>query len=515
MITVETQEHIRRAYYLEHKSKRQIARELGVARDTVDQALGLAEGPRYTLKQPRTAPKLGPFKTLIDQLLAESEQMPRKQRYTGHTIFKRLKAEGYPGREPSIRGYIAQKRRELHRPEVFLPLAFDPGVDAQVDWGEAQATIAGERLTVQLFVMRLCYARRLFVRAFPTQKQESFFDGHVQALHYFGGVPRRLTYDNLSTAGLRVLEGRNRQEQEAFIVFRSHYLFESHFCTPGQGHEKGGVEHGVGYARRNFMVPIPDVDTFEALNAHLLAACREDDARRPNGMSLTIAEAFEVERPQLRPLPEHDFPCCATVSVTLNPYSQVTFETNRYSVPVEEARRTLALKAYPFRLDILDGEKLIATHPRCYARHQDLFDPYHYLPLLEQRPGAFEHAKPLRLWREKWPENYEKLLARLRAEQPDGQGVREFIRVLNLHRQYPAKLVEQAITQALTFGCIHLDGIQLCLNQLQPVERPSALDLRQQPRLSQVGQQPLNLHAYNELIGQDASLPLMSEVEGA
>lgn len=188
MITVETQEHIRRAYYLEHKSKRQIARELGVARDTVDKALGLAEGPRYTLEQPRTAPKLGPFKTLIDQLLAESEQMPRKQRYTGHTLFKRLKAEGYPGREPSLRGYIAQKRRELHRPEVFLPLAFDPGVDAQVDWGEAQATIAGERLTVQLFVMRMCYARRLFAKAFPTQKQESFFDGHVQALHYFGAM---------------------------------------------------------------------------------------------------------------------------------------------------------------------------------------------------------------------------------------------------------------------------------------------------------------------------------------
>jgi hypothetical protein len=203
------------------------------------------------------------------------------------------------------------------------------------------------------------------------------------------------------------------------------------------------------------------------------------------------------------------------VSVTLNPYSQVTFETNRYSVPVDEARHTLVLKAYPFRLDILDGEKLIATHPRCYARHQDIFDPCHYLPLLEQRPGAFEHAKPLRLWREKWPENYEKLLARLRAEHPDGQGVRIFLQVLKLHRQHPAELMEQAIAQALSFGCIHLDGIRLCLHQLQAVELPAALDLSQQPRLSQVGQQPLNLWVYNELIGQDASLASLSEVEGA
>lgn len=500
MITVETREQIRQAYYREHKSKRQIARDLGVARKTVDQALTTTDGRPSTTPEPRPAPKLGPFKSLIDQLLAESEHQPRKQRYTGHTIFKRLQAEGYQGREPSVRGYLAGKRRDLHRPEVFLPLAFDPGADAQVDWGEAQADIAGERVTVQLFVMRLCYSRRLFVMAFPSQKQESFFAGHVQALHYFGGVPRRLTYDNLSTAVLRVLEGHHRREQEAFIAFRSHYLFTSHFCTPAQGHEKGGVEHGVGYARRNFMVPIPDVDSFATLNARLLAACRDDDARRPVGMSGPIAEAFEVERPLLHALPEYDFPCCATVTATLNPYSQVTFETNRYSVPVEAARRTLVLKAYPFRLDILDQATLIASHPRCYARQQDIFDPCHYLPLLEQRPGAFEHAKPLRQWRAKWPENYEKLLARLRAEHPDGQGVREFIRVLNLHRQHPTELIEQAIAQALTFGCLHVDGILLCLNQLQPLELPPALDLSQQPRLSQFGRQPLNLLAYNDLL---------------
>ncbi len=513
MIIVETREQIRQAFFNEGKSKRAIERELGHSRHTIDKALASAEAGRYQLKQLRSAPKLGQFKSLIDQLLAENEHLPRKQHYTGHTMFKQLQVAGYVGSEPNLRHYLAQKRRDLKRPMVFLPLAFDPGVDAQVDWGEAQADIADERTTVQMFVLRLCYSRRIFVMAFPTQKQECFFEGHVQAFHFLGGVPQRMTYDNLSTAVQRVLEGRNRQEQEAFIVFRSHYLFASRFCTPAQGHEKGGVEHGVGYARRNFLVPIPQVDSFEALNTHLLAACRDDAARRPNGMTQTIAEAFEAERPQFHPLPEHDFPCCATVSVTLNPYSQVTFETNRYSVPVEEARRTLVLKAYPFHLDILDSEKRIATHPRCYARHQDVFDPLHYLPLLEQRPGAFEHAKPLRLWREKWPENYEKLLARLCAAQPDGQGVREFVRVLQLHRQYPAELVAQAITQALTLGCLHADGVQLCLHQLQPVELPPALDLSQQPRLGQVGQQPLNLLAYNDLLGHQVSQ--QNEVTGA
>jgi len=501
MITVETQECIRRAYFVEHKPKRQIARELGCSRETVDKAVMSAEVKPYTRSQPKAAPRLGQFKPLIDQLLAECETMPRKQRYTGHTIFKRLQSEGYVGSEPSVRAYIGKQRQALRRPAVYLPLSYDPGVDAQVDWGEAEAEVAGQRITVQLFVMRLCYSRRIFVMAFPSQKQESFFAGHVQAFHDFGGVPRRLTYDNLSTAVQRVLEGHHRQEQESFVVFRSHYLFASHFCTPAQGHEKGGVEHGVGYSRRNFLVPIPQVDSFEALNKQLLAACHQDQARQPQGLPVSIAEAFSLEKPQLQHLPEHDFVCCVTLLVTLNPYSQVTFETNRYSVPTDEARRSLVVKAYPFRIDILDQGNVIASHRRCYERGQDLFDPYHYLPLLEQRPGAFEHAKPLRQWREKWPEIYEKLLARLRAEQPEGRGLREFIQVLKLHRQHPAPLVEQAITQAMAFGCLHADGVLLCLNQLlQPTLSPTVLDLSHQSRLSSLGTQPLDLHRYDELL---------------
>jgi hypothetical protein len=381
-------------------------------------------------------------------------------------------------------------------------LEFDPGIDAQVDWGEAEVELAGVRVTAQIFVMRLCYSRRIFVMAFPTQKQESFFEGHVQAFHYFGGVPPRLTYDNLATAVQRVLEGRHRQEQAAFVVFRSHYLFDSRFCTPGEGHEKGGVEHGVGYARRNFMVPIPQAVSFDDLNAQLLDACREDDARQPEGMTLSIIEAFALEKPQLRRLPERDFACCVTRSATLNPYSQVTFETNHYSVPVDDARRILTIKAYSFRIEVLDQERLIASHARCYGRGQDCLDPCHYLPLLEQRPGAFEHAKPVREWRETWPDIYEKLLARLQAEWPEGRGVREFIQVLNLHRHYPSALIEQAVTQAVTFGCLHADGVLLCLNQLLRPEAASVvLDLHDQPRLTRAGRQPIDLQPYEALLG--------------
>lgn len=504
MITVIDRERIRRAYFIEHKSIRQIARELGHSRKVVNKAIESADSAQYTLSQVRPAPVLGPYKDPIDRLLAENEKMPRKQRYTTHQIFKQVQKAGYTGSESGVRGYIAQRRSEQRRPQVFIPLEFDPGQDAQMDWGEAVAIIAGKRLIVQVFVMRLNYSRRVFVRAFPAQKQEAFFEGHVLAFHHFRGVPHRVAYDNLKAAVQRVLEGHTRQEQQQFIVFRSHYLFESHFCTPGQGHEKGGVEHGVGFSRRNFMVPIPDVASFDELNAHLLACCLADDLRRVEGHEVTIGQAWQMEQPLLLPLPPRDFNCCTIRPVSLTPYSQVEFETNRYSVPTDDVHPKLVIQAYPFRVKILHCNDILAEHPRCYGRHQDIYDPLHYLPLLEQRPGAFEHAKPIRHWRKAWPPMYEQLLAHLRAEEQNGdqrQSIREFVHILKLLCEYPAELVEQAIAQALHFGCAHADGVRLCLHQLlNPDILPVSLNLSDRPQLVHIGAQPVDLRCYEQLL---------------
>lgn len=501
MISVEDSERIRRDYFNEEKSIRQIARETGHSRPTVRKAIQSAEPTPYTLRAERSAPVLGPYKARINELLVENEQMPRKQRYTGHKIYKLIQTDGYTGSESTVRGYIGRQRRTKKKRKVYIPLEFDPGTDAQVDWGEAFADIAGERVKVQLFLMRLCYSRRLFVMAFPTQKQEAFFEGHVQAFHFLGGIPRRISYDNLKAAVQRILTGRNRKEQESFIVFRSHYLFESNFCTPGHGHEKGRVEKGVGFSRRNFLVPIPQVASFTALNDHLLAACLADDERHVDRQEMSIGEAWEQEQPHLLPLPQKDFRCCVNKPVVLNGFGQVEFETNRYSVPAEESYRDLVIQAYPFRIDILHLREVIASHPRCYERKQDILDPLHYLSLLEQRPGAFDHAKPIRRWRGSWPAVYEHLLLQLRKKWPDGRGVREFIRVLKLHRDHPAALVAKAVTQALEYGCAHFDGIQLCLRQLTNPELPvSPMDLVSWPELMAVGIQEPDLACYDQLL---------------
>src|SRR5437660_5000888 len=354
MSIVEDYEAIRRAYYLEKKSIRQIAREQHHSRKTIRKAIDKVQRQPYQLVRPKPAPVFGAFQHRVDELLAKNKTLPAKQRYTTHKIYEVLVTEGYQGSESRVKIYVAQWRNENKPPDVFLPLDFEPGQDAQCDWGEAVAIIGGVRQVVQVFVMRLCYSRRTFVMCFPTQRQESFLFGHVQAFKHFGGVPARISYDNLATAVKLAMDkgkGRKRTENRIFATFRSHYLFENHFCTPGAGWEKGQVEHGVGFSRRNYLVPIPEAASFEELNKLILERCMQDDTRKVNRQPVTIGEAWEQEKPLLQPLPAFDYECCEMLTVRLNPYSQVTYETNRYSVPVAKARREVTLKAYPFSIE--------------------------------------------------------------------------------------------------------------------------------------------------------------------
>jgi len=503
MLKVDKIERIRQAYYVEGKSMRQIEREYQHSWRTIKKALANPESGSYTLKEARAAPVLGPYKARIKELLTENEQLPGKHRLTGHRIFQLVQKDGYPGSESGVLVYLWQLRKAERKVKVYLPLEFEPGQDAQVDWGEAQVILAGAQVTVQIFVLRLSYSRKIFVMAFPTQKQECFYAGHVAAFDYLGGIPRRLSYDNLKTAVKRVLQDRQRQLQERFILFRSHYLFESHFCAPGAGHEKGRVEDGVGYVRRNFMTPLLEADSFADLNEQLRQACVQDDQRRVDRQPQSIGQAWQQEQPLLRTLPPHPFDCCREITAPLNGYSQIEVETNRYSVPTDRATAQMRVKLYPFEVKIyrLDEKKAVAVHTRCYDRQQDILEPLHYLSLLAQRPGALNYAKPIRQWRSSWPAVYERLLAEMQRRQPDGAGVRQFIKVLQLHRHHPVELIEQAVTQALEHHCPHLDGVQLCLHQLlQPAPNPVTLDLSDHPKLVAVGQQPLHLEHYDHLL---------------
>lgn len=512
MLNTYERERIRRAYYLEKKSVYRIAKDEGYSHQTIEKVLSDAPPKSYHLSHPKPAPVFGPYQSRVEALLQEREQMPRKQRYTAHKIFEIVQAEGYQGSEARVRRYVSERKKATQVPEVFLPLEFEPGQDAQVDWGEAVVIMGGRRERVFFFLMRLCYSRRAFAMAFPSLAQECFLSAHLHAFKHFGGVPHRISYDNLGTAvtipkhtGKR---GRPRQEVQAFVAFRSHYLFSSHFCTPGLdgAHEKGGVEHGIGYTRRQLLVPLPEVATFAELNQLLVSRCLTEDSRRVAHAAQTIKEAWEQERESLLPLPLWEYECCEMIIARLTPYSQVIYETNRYSVPVNRARRQVTVKAYPFQIEIWDGMERVCSHARCYGRHQDIFEPLHSLPLLEQRPGAFDYAKPLKEWRKAWPAPYHRMLADLREKWPEGRGVQEFIRILQLHQQYPSSLIAQAIERALSYGCVHLDGVLYCLHQLTASTAPSEeqtprrLDLSDRPELDAIGKQPVDLSRYEQLL---------------
>lgn len=464
MIKVDEKERIRKEYFRKRKSIREIAREFQHARKTVKKALMDPYPPVYKRKTPPPEPVLGPVKPIIDGWLSEDKDRPRKQRHTARRIYHRLKKEySFKGSESTVRKYVRSKKSQGYK-EVFLPLEYDRGSDAQGDFGEAYVIMNGSLTLVQLFCMRLCYSRKPFVAAFPFQKQEAFFEGHVRSFNFFEGVPYRITWDNLKSAVKKILTGKNREEQTAFITFRSYYLFDSNFTTPGEAHEKGQVENLVGYARRNFLVPLPRVESFDELNEYLFKRYREEDEKRLRGQRKTIGEMWEEEKKNLLPLPQRDFPCCTVHLVKANSYSLVSFERNFYSVPVRYAHHQLILKSFVDRVQIFYQEKLVASHKRLLGAEEEKFDPMHYLPLLLKKPGALFYAKPMKRWQ--WPPIYYEFLKALKRRHSNAKGTKEFIRILGLHGNGNKEKIKKALEVALKLNCLSFDAVKNILDQI-------------------------------------------------
>jgi len=452
-------EFIRKRHFVDGWSIRKISRQLGLARQTVRKALASSDPPRYRLKAPRPSPVLDPYRDIILTWLAQDATAPRKQRHTARRIYQRLVEEyGFSGSESTVRRFVAQVRGR--QPEPFLPLTAAWGQTAQVDWGEAVVMLGGRRTVAHLFVLRLRACGVIFAWASPTERLEALLEGHCRAFAWLGGVPHECIFDNAKTAVTKILAGPAREEHTLFASLRAHYLFDSAFCRPGEAHEKGAVENGVGYVRRNALVPVPDFPDWEALNAHLLAWCERERQRR--------WEAWEQERAALRPLPDRPFRAARPHVVTVNKLSLVTFDRNRYSVPCEWVGRTLTLWAYTDRIEVTDGERVVAAHPRAYGRGETCLELAHYLPALARKPRAATHLAVV----PKLPPVYAQVQRILCSRRPDGY--REFAQILLLHREFPAAVVTEALEEAATQGLLDAQAVrQLILNRLaRPVPEP-------------------------------------------
>lgn len=454
---VELFEEIRREHEFGIGTIKGVARKLGVHRRMVRQALANAQPPGRRLAE-RERPVVGPLIPFINAILQADRQAPRKQRHTAHRIWQRIRTEMAERKvaEVTIRQYVRERKRELGwvARATCVPQSYELGQEGQVDWYEAWAELSGEPVLLQVFSMRSMASGAAFHRAYQRATQQAFLEAHEYAFKFFGGVFRLLRYDNLKAAVKKILRGFRREETTRFIAFRSHWRFQSEFCTPYEAHEKGGIESEAGYFRRNHWVPMPKARDLADLNAQLLAACRQDERRQIAGHNQPVGAAMIEERAHLLPLAEPGFELAEISFPQVDGLGCVRVRTNLYSAPAQPGK-TVEVRLSPSYVEVRDHGRCIALHQRCYQRQQQVLDLEHYLAVLERKPGALIGSKPLAQWRERglWPESYDRLLEALIGRHGKQSGARQMIEVLSLIKPHGHKRVRAAVEEAISLGC--------------------------------------------------------------
>ncbi len=362
-----------------------------------------------------------------------------------------------------------------------MPLSHPPG-QAQCDFGEALVVIGGVEQKAHCFVLDLPHSDGCLVKAYPAETTEAFLDGHVSAFAFLGGVPRSILYDNTRLAAAKILGYGRRKRTRVFTELQSHHLFEDRFGRPGKGNDKGKVEGMVGYIRRNFLVPVPSFDRFDALNVHLEQHCPERMDARLRGHSESTGQRMERDLDGLMPLPAVAYDACEKQAGRVSSLSLVRYRTNDYSVPVAYGHREVLVRGCVDQVVISCGSEVIARHPRSYQRDDFVYDPIHYLPLLERKTAAPDQAAPLQGW--DLPEEMN-TLRRLLESRMGPRGKREFVQVLRLLEHFSHQEVLAAVRDALRLGALSFDAVKhLVLCRLEG--RPPRLDLELYPYLPRV-----------------------------
>jgi transposase len=456
-------EFIRTAHRVYGKNISELARLTGHSRNTVKKAIrGEAWG--YKEREQQQFPALGSYRSLIEGWLKQDKEQPKKQRHTARRIYNRLQTEhGYRGCESSVRRYVSMARLDLGLDpscQVFIPCEPEAGREAEVDWGTATAVLAGEPVRLKFFCMRSKFSGKHFVRFYPCERQQAFFDAHIRAFEFFGGIFPVLIYDNLTTAVRKVLQGKKRLEQEGFRKFKAYYNFVARFCNPDSGHEKGGVEGLVGFARRNYMVPVPEAESLEELNEKILRQCIDYGSHKMAGREQSVAALYEEEKRHLLAQLEVAYSNTQCHEARADKYGTVTVDKNRYSVPWRYAGRMLKIVLHVERVEIFFGGRKLAVHERLFGNNKWSLAPDHYLELIQRRPQSFDSARPIRQWRKHWPESLHRLLAAFCRSQGETGGIKDFISVLMLYGHYQAGEVEAAVELALERNLSSSEGVR-------------------------------------------------------
>ena len=501
MFTVELYAGIRRAIMVEGLSRREAAKRFGVHRNSITKMLHYSAPPGYRRRERPVAKKLGPHTAWIDKVLEDDRSVHQKQRHTARRIFDRLQAEeGFTGGYTIVREYVARAMQRSR--EMFVPLSHRPG-HAQADFGQADGYIAGKKIRFYYFCVDLPHSDACFVKAYPAETAEAFCDGHVAAFAFFGGVPQSILYDNTRLAVAKIVKGGERLRSQMFAELQSHYLFTDRFGRPGKGNDKGKVEGLVGFARRNFMTPLPAVDSFDALNARLLDACVKRRQAILRGHQTTIDARMQADISVFMPLPPAPYDACHKIATRVSSLSLVRYRSNDYSVPTRYGHQEVLARGYVDRVEISCCGEKIATHPRSYEKDEFIYNPLHYLALLEHKSKALDQAAPLDGWH---LADCVHRLRRLMEARMGNQGRREFIQVLRLMEDFHQHQVEQAVTEALKLGAISFDAVKMLL--LAKMEnRTARLDLTFYPYLPAATVGATDPRAYLGLIADRNGIP--------
>jgi transposase len=474
-------------------SIRAVMRETGHHYSTIRKILDNPSPPEFACPE-REKTRVGPYLERIEGIIQSDKSIKKKQRHTAKRIFEVIGEEGYEGSYTTVKNVVRELKKTSQ--EVFVPLIHHPG-EAQMDFGEALFKMDGVLRKAMFFAMGLPHSDAMFISAYERECTETFQDGHARAFKFFGGVPKRISYDNAKTSVAQILGTRERKLTNGFLQLQSHYLFEEHFCQVRRANEKGVVEGMVKFARLNYFVPVPEVKDFDELNAYLEARCHEDMSRTLRGQKASKAELLEEDQAVFLPLPATPFDACRKVSTAANRLSLVRFDCNDYSVPIHYAHHTVVAKGYPETVRIFHKGKCIAEHERIWEKEDIAFDPIHYLALLERKPGALDYAKPLHDWN--LPECFAHLRKRM-EEEAKAQGTREYIRVLRLLEKHPIDKVAKAITQSLKLRRCNRDVVA---NYLYPDEpfSPPTFRLEGREHLEGVEVHTPDLASYTSLLG--------------
>ena len=452
MIRVSLWAEIRHMHMVQQVPKKEVARRLGVDVKTVRRALDRSEAPERRVS-PRRGRRLEPQREQIKSWLRQDPKLTAKRvRRMLIPLVGRV-----PGR--TVREYVAEVKVELFPREAYVHRTPRMGWSMEVDFGESWALIGGRVRKVRFMVATLPYSNVYFARAYPVERLECLMDGLHEAFCYFGGVPKRVVFDNTKLVVKKLLGGRNRKLTRDFDGFRGAYPFAAELCAPRKGWEKGSVEEGVKYVRANVFRPMPKLDSFAALNELIVQELEADLEERTLEDGRTVQEAWRQERAHLTPLPVHPPARCRTVPRVVDKFGHVREDGVHYSVPIEHAYRPAWVKLYHDRVHIVVGDRVVAEHCRSFRVGDKVIKPLHVLPLLERKSRAVSEATAIQQWQ--LPEAIGQLRYELRrhTRNPD----REWIQVLRLLEEVSERELEEAAAEAIERGSPRLETIRLLL----------------------------------------------------